>query len=912
MRAPFVGRARELEALEAVLRTVEHAEGPASCLIEGDPGSGKSRLLEEALTRSPLEQMPVVGYEPEQSIPLSSARSLLSHLGLMRDGGPGGPLFEVLEHAPDALRVYEAAYRALATRDRVLIWVDDLQWVDHSTRGLCHYLVRAAVADGHPVGLLLVSRPSAEATAFATAVERLNPVVRIELGGLSREEGVTLAGALSPGLDREEAVRAWERAQGSPFWLTALLTGGGADVRDLLESRMRGLGTEPGRLLSLLALAGLPLEPDEAADALGLDVPRVEEAIKDLVGAGLAVSRPDGISLAHDLIRAAALELVPSAGRPRIHARLASVFEQRGAGEVTLLEALDHRRRAGIPTLDLALRLATSPRRRLLGHDGLARLVAVGDQHEPEESAALVEHVVSLASELGQHEIALERAAAIADLLEDPRACARMHLAAAEAATELREAGEARRHLERARTLAQGDRTLEIEIQAIEAGALRWAEMRPEEARAVAVRALASARRTAEGREALEPGLRRAYLLALLAASDDLLATDDPERMLALAEETEAAARGVDEVERFRAVGQRGMALRALGRVREAETALRRAFYEARRRVFPRMMLEVGWLLVNNLHSLGRLDEAHELSEELRGLQDRIAVSRPPRIFAITLPHMIELSRGSWRRGLAGLRAEAAGERDPHMRLHARLAAATAVARLDPSDGAPKVRELLAGAQEDAEAAGCGRCRSEVRLVSAEALARIGHLEDARAALEAGRRALTTDAWLAARAMLAEGVIEASEGRTEALGAFLEEAERQGLVVDALWARLEMAAAMTAGGDRRRAAETLREAGRTAERIGAVTEQRLAEQRLRALGVRTWKRGAGTVTLTEREREVAGMVAAGASNPEIAASLFLSRKTVERHVSNILAKLGVDNRTQLAALIGGGDEGAPR
>jgi DNA-binding NarL/FixJ family response regulator len=110
--------------------------------------------------------------------------------------------------------------------------------------------------------------------------------------------------------------------------------------------------------------------------------------------------------------------------------------------------------------------------------------------------------------------------------------------------------------------------------------------------------------------------------------------------------------------------------------------------------------------------------------------------------------------------------------------------------------------------------------------------------------------------------------------------------------------------------DRNRAVQELTEAARLAAASGAVSHGRLISQALRRLGVRAWRRGPGIGgdgldRLTDREREIAELIAGGASNRDIAESLLLSPKTVERHVTNILAKLDLRNRTGLAGLIRG-------
>jgi DNA-binding CsgD family transcriptional regulator len=88
----------------------------------------------------------------------------------------------------------------------------------------------------------------------------------------------------------------------------------------------------------------------------------------------------------------------------------------------------------------------------------------------------------------------------------------------------------------------------------------------------------------------------------------------------------------------------------------------------------------------------------------------------------------------------------------------------------------------------------------------------------------------------------------------------------------------------------------------TFEELGAGADADQAASLLRTLGVKAARLGPrGDAGLTKREAEVLGLLGEGLSNPEIAARLHLSRKTVEHHVAHVLTKLGLRGRAEAAA-----------
>ena len=214
----------------------------------------------------------------------------------------------------------------------------------------------------------------------------------------------------------------------------------------------------------------------------------------------------------------------------------------------------------------------------------------------------------------------------------------------------------------------------------------------------------------------------------------------------------------------------------------------------------------------------------------------------------------------------------------------------------------PLVTGLLAFDRGDVETARAAADRFLRRIGETDRFERVVGLELlVRAAVAAGDKPwaraaadeiaaiahATPNGPLRATALLAEGRLAAAATEHALARALLEDAadlfDASGARYDAALARLELAAALRAEGR-----------DKHATRVG-----QSARDTLLALGARTVEEHAGDLSL--REQEVLRLVAHGDSNDEIARRLVLSVRTVERHVANVYAKLGLSGRTARAA-----------
>jgi DNA-binding CsgD family transcriptional regulator len=178
-----------------------------------------------------------------------------------------------------------------------------------------------------------------------------------------------------------------------------------------------------------------------------------------------------------------------------------------------------------------------------------------------------------------------------------------------------------------------------------------------------------------------------------------------------------------------------------------------------------------------------------------------------------------------------------------------------------------------------------------------------------RLAVTAGHNDIAAKAYADAQASEGENTVAHCRGLVESDPAALMTVAKAHLPADRpLYCALalEDAAVVYAGrAELKEARAAFTEAVRLYEALDASWDLRRAAARLRPYGIRRDTRArrrpdTGWDALTPTERTIAYLVADGQSNPDIAAGLFLSRNTVQTHVSHILAKLGARSRTEIA------------
>ncbi|WP_432478323.1 helix-turn-helix transcriptional regulator [Nocardioides sp. GXQ0305] len=359
------------------------------------------------------------------------------------------------------------------------------------------------------------------------------------------------------------------------------------------------------------------------------------------------------------------------------------------------------------------------------------------------------------------------------------------------------------------------------------------------------------------------------------------------------------------------------------------DEALAEAFGE------PRGMLEVAvWSGCNMLAACSLVDDLRRATQWCRAADRFTETYGCPFLQARCRAHYgsVLVATGRWEEAEQELAAALAMSADTGR--GPRLEAITALAELRRCQGEPEAALVLL---DDADhtpyglvtQARClldlGRPEEARSVLSGELAARADGLADpllvavlAEAELAAGRTeeaarlvAPEASAWELATFPRTVGLLARAAGLVATAAGDTETARRQlGLALDT-FARLELPydaarveldlARLLVSVDPGAAAARARSAHRRHESLGARREAAGAAALLRSLGVVPPPGARGGAPLSERERDVLGLVAQGLTNPEIGARLFLSPRTVGHHVSSILHKLGLRSRAEAAA-----------
>ncbi len=936
-RSPLFGREAELGRIGAALERASEGDG-SLLLLCGEAGAGKSSLAEEAVRDAPLVLRGAA--HSGSAAPYGPViDALRSHLRrdpeALAECGPLRPhlalLLPELGEPPtesDRGTIFEAircAFAHLAAAGPAAIVLDDLQWSDETTLELLAALGPAL--QEMPVLVLGVYRTDGlprehRLRWLRNELRRGGLLEELALEPLDRGAVDELLRALLPEQPSPALVRAiHDRTMGSPFFVEELVSA--LEVRGSLRADRHGLELaerdempipDTVREAVLVALSDLSPAAREAAETAAVVGQRLDlqlaaelvdsDGLAELVSAGLLEEREPGhAAFRHALTQEALYSEVPWMRRRDLHRRLAETIEAAGGSSA---EAADHWLGAG-----------ESARAREALVEAVRETEAL---HAHRDTARAARQALELWEEDADEELRLET-------LERCGRCAQLAGELAEAAKAWRELAAGRNRRQEPTAYAQAQRQLAAVLDLSGARDAAFAARRVaadaflagEEPAEAAVERLAMAdhhRRGARYGEAIE--------LAELAAAEAGAAGrfDLSARVLGLRGVAEAKGgefeQGLESVRAGLALAlehdltpvaaelyQRlSLVLYDGADYRQAEEALTTALDLCRTGEDAGTEVACVTCLVYVLRERGEWSRAEELGRELIEADTAVWVSEG----LVGAIHAFQGKLSAARRMLNASRAvsSSVGHYNMYMDSTTGLAYVAAAEGLD--DEATKYcHELLARWEEseDHHYAIWG-----IRWAATYFAGR-GERAEAQACAEALGQMASAAGHGDALAALAQVVGELAllEGDEAAAAEHLARAVElhRSLAIPFERAQIELRAGviLAAAGAREEGLERLCDAYRSATKLGARPLAAAAAQEVAALGEsvaqRLGSRAAATadgVQLTRRELEVLRHVAIGRTNREIAQELFISQRTVDMHVRNLLGKLDCRSRVE--------------
>jgi DNA-binding CsgD family transcriptional regulator len=894
-RDQFVGREAELARIGVLLGRADQGRA-GGLFVLGQAGVGKSRLLRESMQTASHRGLRVASAIcPPQTapMPLGPIYELLRSLGEPSTAAPG-------ESPRDMFRVVLERIEHATLQGPLLLCLDDMQWSDAATVDMVHYCL-ARLSDV-PIAWLLAAQPGRSQTRILHRLEREGRLERIELEPLSAHETRLLAETLL-GDDHVEAevVAALQRRTGGNTFLSVELLralarvdgGPGAHhaglrgtmdalvpgtVQDAIERRMDRLAPVARSALEWAANLPAPFTFEELERVGGAQAANMPE---DLAAAGFLVADDEGRwRFRHSIIHDAVYRRIPETEHAQRHSAVADAL-------------------ANGPLERLAPQLEQASR----WPEAVAAYLRLGDaaltSGQSSDAARLYEHSGRLAAKLPAPELERRAQAGRVLALISSGAVDEGRAVAAQLRGQLREAAPADERL----TFLSRYAMAMLVNDASDLEAARDA--------------------LAEAEQLVEHARGPAKAEALAARAWMLLRNGEPSRALAEAEAAATSAgNGHDPALKARVLNPLGLIVGMTRSAADGASILQQAADGA----FSAQLPAEAARAYTNLSFLATLrgDPQQALEHIRRGLRiDGLPPSMTSALHAslgLTTAQLGDLD-GGLAQALTALRiADRCG---PLIRAQATCVLAYVYLWRGELAGCRRLLEadhlLAPGSVSEPRATELwGRLLEEEDLpAQALPLYRQGTLLDdpisvacetavvrtatACGDLESARTSLSridqlVQRWPIADAMREEarGWVALAEGRvSDAVARFGAAADGSVCAYDAV--QLRAKAAQLAG-----AREQLRDAIDELDRMGAVHAADRTRTIARGLGMRPGRRRPVQGVLSAREQEVAQLVAAGKTNAEIAATLYLSPRTVERHVGNILSKLGFRSRIQIA------------